>query len=145
MTDDWVGVLVTVDENGMPRARPVGVGDPEEDGSLWISTRRGSRKTRQIDANPNAALHFGLDDPDNGHRNSGYATFMGLASVHIDAETIRTHGPAAQYRVQWPDYPNDLALIRFRPRRLEVMGKGIAPDELFWQPQGIELSMPLPG
>lgn len=137
MREDWVGVLITIDEEGMPRARPVGVGDPAEDGSLWMSTRRGSRKTAQIAANPRAALHFGLDDIANGHRDACYASFTGLASVHTDPATIETFGPPEEYRAQWPDYPDDLALVQFRPQRLEVMGKGIRPNAAHWQPQGV--------
>lgn len=139
MKEDWVGVLITIDESGMPRARPVGVGEPTDDWSLWIATRRGSRKTKQIAANPKAALHFGFDDIPNGHKNSYYASFMGVASVHTDQETISAHGPAKEYRAQWPDYPNDLALIRFRPNRLEVMGKGVKPSQALWQPQAAAL------
>jgi general stress protein 26 len=139
MMEDWVAVLITVDKEGMPRARPVGVGDPAEDGSLWIATRRGSRKTKQIAANPKAALHFGFDDISNGHKGSYYASLMGLASVHTDAKSIGAHGSAPEYRAQWPNYPDDMALIRFRPERLEVMGKGIKPSEQLWQPQGMVL------
>lgn len=139
MKEDWVGVLITIDASGMPRARPVGVGDPAEDGSFWISTWRGSRKTAQIGANPNAALHFGFDDIPNGHKGSYYASFTGLASVHTDRESIAMYGPPKEYRSQWPNYPNDLALIRFTPHRLEVLGKGIKPSKLTWQPQGVVL------
>jgi general stress protein 26 len=137
--DDYIGVLVTIDEHGMPRARPVGVADPKDDWSLWVSTRRGSRKTRQIAANPKAALHFGFDDTPNSHKNAFYASFMGLASVHTDAATIAAHGLGKKYRSSWPDYPNDFALIRLKPQRLEVMGKGIMPNEKLWQPQGVML------
>ncbi len=137
--EDWVGVLITIDENGMPRARPVGVNDPADDWSLWISTRRGSRKTRQIMANPEAALHFGFDDIANGTRNSFYSSLIGIASVHTDDQSIAAHGPPEQYRAQWPKYPDDLALIRFAPQRLEVMGKGVKPDKQHWQPQGVRI------
>ena len=143
MQEDWVGVLITIDEDGMPRARPVGVNDPTDDWSLWMSTRRGSRKTQQIAANPKAALHFGHDDIENGTANAFYASFTGMASVHTDPESIAAHGPPAEYRSQWPDYPNDLALIRFTPLRLEVMGKGIMPSPAHWQPQGVSLA-PIP-
>jgi general stress protein 26 len=137
MKEDWVGVLITIDLNGMPRARPVGVNDPTDDWSLWMSTRRGSRKTKQIMANSRAALHFGLDDIPNGTKNSYYASFTGRASVHTDARSIAAHGPPEQYRSQWPNYPDDLALIRFAPQTLEVMGKGIQPNKQHWQPQGV--------
>ena len=137
--EDYIGVLVTVDEQGMPRARPVGVADPKDDWSLWISTRRGSRKTRQIAAHPKAALHFGFDDTPNNHENSYYASFMGVAEVFTDDATISAFGPSEKYRSLWPDYPNDLSLIRLQPQRLEVMGKGIMPSEKIWQPQGVML------
>lgn len=142
MQEDWVGVLITIDEAGMPRARPVGVNDPTADGSLWISTRRGSRKTRQIATNPRAALHFGFDDLQNGTAGSYYASFTGIASVHTDAGSIALHGPVEEHRAQWPLYPDDLALIRFQPQQLEVLGKGIRPDSQYLQPQGVELPQP---
>lgn len=138
--EDYVGVLVTIDEDGMPRARPIGVADPKDDWSLWMATRRGSRKTLQIAANPKAALHFGFDDTANNHAGSFYASFTGLASVHTDPEAISEYGPSEKYRTNWPNYPNDLALIRLLPQRLEVMGKGIWPNESMWQPQGILLA-----
>lgn len=136
---DYIGVLVTIDADGMPRARPVGVGPPRDDWSLWVSTRRGSRKTIQVAANPKAALHFGFDDTANGHKDSFYASFTGFASVHTDADSIAKFGPSERFRGNWPDYPNDLALIRLKPVRLEVMGKGIMPSEDVWQPQGVLL------
>ena len=64
---------------------------------------------------------------------------MGLASVHTDTETILASGLGQKYRHLWPDYPNDFALIRLKPQRLEVMGKGIMPSEDIWQPQGVML------
>ena len=137
--EDYIGVLVTVDEQGMPRARPVGVKTPGEDWALWVSTRRGSRKTRQIAANPKATLHFGFDDTPNGHENAFYASFMGTAEVITDNDFIREHGPGEKYRSLWPNYPDDMALIRLQPQRLEVMGKGIVPSEDIWQPQGVAL------
>lgn len=137
--EDYIGVLVTIDDQGMPRARPIGVGDPTDDWNLWMATRRGSRKTAQIAANPRAALNFGFDDTPNNHADSYYASFMGMASVHTDPESIAAFGPSEKYRANWPDYPNDLALIRFVPQRLEVMGKGIMPNETVWQPQGVML------
>jgi general stress protein 26 len=142
MKEDWVGVLITIDENGMPRARPVRVNDPTDDWSIWISVRRGSRKMRQIVANPKAALHFGFDDIQNDTKDSYYASFTGRASVHTDSQSIDSHGPVEQYRSQWPNYPDDLALIRFIPQTLEVMGKGIQPSREHWQPQAMQFEKP---
>lgn len=137
--EDYIGVLVTVDADGMPRARPVGVKKPGEDWALWVSTKRGSRKTRQILGHPQATLHFGFDDTANGHKDHYYASFMGTAEVITDNDFIRKHGPGEKYRSQWPNYPDDMALIRLQPKWLEVQGKGIEPNETHWQPQGVTL------
>ena len=137
--EDYIGVLITIDAQGMPRARPVGVKKPGDDWALWVSTKRGSRKTLQLMANPKAALHFGFDDTPNNHANHYYASFMGTAQVITDNDSIRKHGPGEKYRSQWPNYPDDMALIRLQPQRLEVMGKGIEPSEDLWQPQGVML------
>lgn len=141
LKEDAIAVFVTVDEHGMPRARPVGVRDPEgDDWTMWIGTRRGSRKTRQVQANPNATLHFGFDDVAGNYQNAFYASFMGKAFVHTDEATLAVNRPPEAMRKQlWPDFPNDFAAIRFVPQRLEVMGKGIMPSEDIWQPQGVTL------
>ena len=139
--EDYLGVLVTVDSQGMPRARPVGVSEPEgDDWHMWIGTRRGSRKTRQIAANPNALLHFGFDDVAGNFEKAFYASFMGQAFVHTDEATLAAKQPPEAMRKQlWPDFPDDFAAIRFVPRRLEVMGKGIVPSADIWHPQGVML------
>lgn len=141
LKEDFIGVFVTVDEQGMPRARPVGVKDPEgDDWTMWIATRRGSRKTRQVQANPNATLHFGFDDVAGNYANAFYASFMGKAYVHTDEATLAVNRPPeAMLKELWPNFPDDFAAIRFVPQRLEVMGKGVMPSEQIWQPQGVML------
>lgn len=141
IAEDWVATLITMDENGMPRARSVGVSDPDPDLTLWISTRRTSRKLDQIRRHPAATLHFAKDDLGNNFRTAYYASFMGEASVHIDDDLMRAHTPdAATLRGYWPNFPNDYAVIRFRPRWVEVYGHGIAGKPENWQPQGAILA-----
>ena len=59
--------------------------------------------------------------------------------------SIAAHGPPEHYRSQWPKYPDDLALIRFLPQTLEVMGKGIKPSQQHWQPQAVPTALAATG
>lgn len=138
IAEDRIASLVTIDSDGVPRIRPVGVAPVGDDLVFWIGTRRASRKVTQIRENPNAALLFNFDDVSGNFENAFYATFMGTATAHTDEETLSIRQPPEQLRrALWPDYPNDFAAIIFRPRWLEVYGKGIWPADDSWQPQGI--------
>ena len=120
--------------------RSVGVSDPEGDLSMWIGTRRTSRKVAQIRRNPNAALYFNFDDLEGNFAKAYYASFMGVASVHTDAATIEATAPdMATRKAFWPNFPDDYAAIRFVPRWLEVTGHGIKGDQANWQPQAVIL------
>lgn len=140
IAEDWVGTFITVDENGVPRARSVGVSDPDPDLTIWISTRRGSRKIDQVRKHPQATLHFAKDSLNENFKGAYYASFMGEAWVHIDDPEMLAHVPEEAIRKEnWPDYPKDYAVVRFKPKWLEVYGHGIngRPDN--WQPQAVIL------
>jgi general stress protein 26 len=140
VAEDPVAGLITLDSNGIPRVRSVGVSDPEDDLTMWIGTRRTSRKVAQVRANPNATLYFNFDDLSGGYAKAFYASFMGLASVHTDPSTVAKSAPDEETRkVYWPNFPNDFASIRFQPLWLEVAGHGIKGDEANWQPQAVVL------
>ena len=139
--EDFIATLITLDAEGTPRARSVGVWAPDNDLVLWIGTRRTSRKLDQLRANPKATLHFAFDDKEGQFANAYYASFMGTATVHIDEATLRLRAPGEEYRrTQWPNFPHDYAAIRFVPKWLEVFGKGIKSRPETWQPQGVMLS-----
>ena len=140
VAEDPVAGLITLDSNGVPRVRSVGVSDPEDDLTMWIGTRRTSRKVAQVRDNPNATLFFNFDDLSGGYAKAFYASFMGLASVHTDPATVAKSAPDEETRKgYWPNFPNDFASIRFKPLWLEVAGHGIKGDEANWQPQAVVL------
>lgn len=140
VAEDPVAALVTLDSNGVPRVRSVGVSDPEDDLAMWIGTRRTSRKVAQLRTNPNATLYFNFDDVSGNFAKAYYASFMGVASVHTDPATVIKTAPDEETRkVYWPDFPHDYASIRFRPLWLEVTGHGIKGDKVNWQPQAVVL------
>lgn len=140
IAEDWVATLITVDEYGMPRARSVGVNDPLPDLSIWMSTRRSSRKVEQIRRHPQATLHFARDNLNEGFKGSYYASLMGEAFVHLDPEDYAPHAPTDEIRSEnWPNFPDDYAAIRFKPRWLEVYGRGLKGKPETWQPQAVIL------
>ncbi|MEJ7777912.1 MAG: pyridoxamine 5'-phosphate oxidase family protein [Sphingomicrobium sp.] len=138
--EDRTATLVTIDGDGVPRVRPVGVSPPEDDLTFWIGTRRTSRKVAQIRANSKATLHFNFDDLANNYADSFYVSFMGTATAHTDAKTLATKRPGARILKQlWPNFPDDYAAIRFKPKWLELYGKGVDPHDVNWQPQALIL------
>lgn len=140
IAEDWVATLITVDEEGVPRARSVGVNDPQPDLTIWMSTRRTSRKVDQIRKHPQATLHFARDNLSENFKGAYYASLMGEAFVHLDPQSYANHAPTGQIRSEnWPDFPHDYAAIRFKPRWLEVYGRGIKGKPETWQPQGVIL------
>lgn len=136
---DVHGALVTVDKQGVPRARPMSVDLSPDQTRFWMSTRPGSRKLAQIAENEQATLHF----PD--REQWGYASFMGVARVHSDAETVRARSFFYEEMRErlFPDFPHDMVMIEFRPRWLEVAGRGVDVHPETWQPQGTRI-LPTP-
>ncbi len=140
VAEDWVATLITVDSDGMPRARSVGVNDPQPDLTMWMSTRRTSRKVDQIRAHKLATLHFARDNLAENFAGAYYASFMGEAFVELEPAIYETHAPTGELRTQgWPNFPDDYAAIRFKPRWLEVYGRGISGEPSTWQPQAVVL------
>jgi general stress protein 26 len=136
--EDPVAALITIDANGVPRARSVGVSTPDGDLTFWIGTRRSSRKLEQIRNNPLATLYFNRDNNDQGNEGAYYASFMGQATVHTDLPTLELQAPAEEYRREfWPNFPDDFAAIRFETHWLEVTGHGIRGSDASWQPQAV--------
>ena len=140
IAEDWVATFIAVDEHGVPRARSVGISDPDPDLTMWISTRRGSRKIEQVRRYPQTTLHFAMDALAENFRGAYYASFMGEASVHIGDDEMAAHVPEEAVRTEnWPNFPHDYAVIRFKPRWIEVYGRGVRGKSETWQPQAVVL------
>jgi len=125
--------LVTVDGEGAPRARTVAPLPPlQGDGPLavWIATRPATRKVGEIQAEPRVALYY-FDAA-----REEYATLAGRARIVAERAEIERRG-AGLSRELYPSWPEDRLLIEVEPLRLEVQGRGLAPDPETWQPVGI--------
>jgi general stress protein 26 len=106
-------VLVTVDENGKPHAREMAPFSPEENWVIWLGTTNGSRKTKQIQGNPNVVVYF-------------YDT-VGRSYVSVSGKARLVNDPdkKSKYWVDaWSAFYNDVAkdyiLIEVTPESMEI-------------------------
>lgn len=111
-------VLATVDANQAPCVRWMGDLVLEEPMVVFMSAMKGSRKIDQIKANPSAQLMF----QDEGFKI--VVTLSGTCDLDDSAERrqqVWNAMPELGRYVSGPDDP-DLAIIRFRTARIEVLG-----------------------
>ena len=132
--------VVTVDSMGQPRVRTTKAfvsaavpGDPAKGVTVWIMTRLGTRKVEQMRKHPQVTLYFNSDE------RVEYATIMGTAVIHTDAENPEAkafyeNGYAEFF---WPDFPKDFVMIEVKPRWLEYLGPAVAAHPETWRPQGV--------
>jgi general stress protein 26/nucleoside-triphosphatase THEP1 len=99
-------LLVTRGEDGYPQSRPMHLLEREE-GTLWFSTSKASRKVRQIAEDPQVTVLF-VDT----HR-FNYASLHGVAEIVDDSE--RGHRLwREEWRDDWPDGPEDPDYVLLR-------------------------------
>lgn len=132
--------LVSVDADGRPRVRtvkafldPPVAGRPAAGLTVWIMTRRTTRKVEQIRQHDKVALYFNDDDK------LSYATLMGTAIVHTDPATpgAKRHYDEEYAKFFWPAFPEDFVMIEVRPDWLEYMGPGVPNDRNTWRPRAV--------
>ena len=123
--------LITIDETGQPRARTVDPRSPDDSFVIRMVTQPATRKIAQIEANPKVTLYY-FDSA-----RAEYVTVMGTASLTRDPDAIVRYW-SEEWDEFYPDRPNDVVLIEVVPDRLEVLGRGIDPDEVTWTPQGLD-------
>jgi general stress protein 26 len=107
-------LLATLGEGGVD-ARVLQPFSPERDFTVWMGTRRGSRKHEQLRRNPAATLAY-QDDA-----RSACVVLVGQADVVEDLAQRRARFKPF-WRAFWPEGPEaeDFVLLRFTPRRIEV-------------------------
>ena len=74
--------LITIDEEGYPRARAMHAFEPDDTMTIWLATRPQSRKVEQIRSNPNATLYY--FNPED----QTYVTLVGTAEL-VDDPAIK--------------------------------------------------------
>ena len=80
--DVKMAMLVTIDEDGRPRSRPMQTQDVEFDGTVWFFTDVNSEKVAEITANPRVNVAYA----------SGNETYVSLTgNAEIVQDTAKTH------------------------------------------------------
>jgi general stress protein 26 len=125
--------LVTIGEDGRAESRIVDPFPPEADLTIWIGTKRGTRKLAQIAADPRVTLTW-IDEA-----GAAYVTILGDAMVVDDPAEKAKH-----WKEEWsafyadanrgPDY----VLIRVTPKRLEALAPDLPNDPVSWRPRQVE-------
>ena len=103
--------LISLDAEGMPRARTVEIRPLGNDLVFWIATKPNTRKVEQIRHNPKVTLYFSVDSE------FSYVSVMGTAVFHEDEGTKAAISWRDEPRrsVFWPNFPKDYLLIEVRP------------------------------
>ena len=129
MTDAGICALITLDEEGRPRARAMDAFEPESDLTVWFGTNPHSRKVTQIENDPRVTLYYLDKDA------SGYVMIHGLAQI-VDDQKEKQKWWKDEWQAFYPNKQEGYVLIKVSPEWMEVLSQknGISNDSLTWQP-----------
>ena len=126
--------LVTVDENGQPRARIMEPLEPDNNYEIWLASNPKSRKIEQIKNNSKATINY-FDKTQ-----LSYISLMGNAFI-VDEDEIKRNKWKQGWEKFYKNQKEDYILIRFIPRTLELISynKGYSGNKTTWAPHKVEL------
>jgi general stress protein 26 len=126
--------LVTMGEDGRPRARTMDPFPPDDGFVVWMATNPRTRKVREIRRDRRVTLYYYDAEA------RGYVTLFGTARLVDDPEE-----KARRWKPGWeafyPDRDRSYLLIEVTPERLEISSPadGIDNDPVTWLPRSIDL------
>lgn len=126
--------LITIDEDGQPRARIMEPLEPDNNFEIWLATNPKSRKIKQIDNNSKATINY-FNKAD-----LSYISLMGNAFI-VDDNEIKAQKWKQGWEKFYKNQKEDYILIRFIPQTLELISysKGYSGDKRTWAPHKVEL------
>ena len=129
MTTAGTCALITLDENGLPRARVMDPFVPESDLTVWFGTNSKSRKVNQIKKDPRVTLYY-LDS-----NASGYVMIHGIAQI-VDDQLEKEERWKDEWESFYPNKPEGYLLIKVSPEWMEVISYkyGVIGDPSTWEP-----------
>jgi general stress protein 26 len=124
--------LITIDDQGIPRARTMDPFEPDSNFVVWFGTNVNTRKVRQIRENPRVTLYYFE------RQSESYVILTGMAFL-IDEPREKAFYWKKEWKEFYPDYPNDYLLIKVVPEVLEISGTsmGIFSDPKTWRPPSL--------
>lgn len=123
--------MITLGLDGELQARVVDPFAPDADLAIWIGTNRHTRKVSEVKKDPRTTLIcFAPGD-------QAYVTWIGRSDV-VDDPTKK----ASHWKAEWTEFYKEgyrsaeYLLIRFRPRRIEVVSPShkLMNDPATWKP-----------
>jgi general stress protein 26 len=136
MKDAGYPALITVDEQGQPRARTVDAFAPDASMTIWVATRPNTRKVAQIQSNSAVTLYY-FDAS-----SRSYVTLMGEAELIDDEATKKDKRRDRDGDRLYPDFPNDYLLIKIKPSYVEALIPSYRGDPDTWAPIRVDLVDP---
>lgn len=124
-------VFITVDENGKPQAREMSPFPPENNWVIWLGTSQGSRKSKQIQKNPNVIVYY--SEPESW----SYVSVAGTARLVNDPDKKAKYWIEGWERY-YPDREKNYILIEVTPVRIEVVS---IKNNILWNSQGAPQSI----
>lgn len=105
-------MLITLNKQDQPHARPMRVADVGDNAELWFATNSESGKVDEIEANPNVAITM--------QGGSKFLSLNGKATVSSDRDKIQELWNEA-WQVWFPEGKNDpsIALLKILPEHGE--------------------------
>jgi len=125
--------LISLDNEGQPRARAMDPFTPAEDFTIWLGTNAKSRKVNQIKNDPRVTVYYLADDA------SGYVSIYGLAELIDDKKTKEKYWKP-EWEAFYPNKQSDYLLIKVTPLWLEIISEsnGINGDYETWAPSVVK-------
>ena len=121
--------LITLDNEGRPRARAMDPFLPEDDFTVWFGTNSSSRKVVQINFDPRVTLYY-FDS-----HTSGYVMIHGTAQLIDDSKKKEKYWKK-EWEAYYPNKSESYMLIKVSPIWMEVLSPahGVNNDPITWQP-----------
>lgn len=124
--------LITLDQEGRPRARVMDAFLPEDDFTVWLGTNSKSRKVTQIKNDPRVTLFYLDQDA------SGYVMIHGQAQI-VDDPIEKQERWKEEWEAFYQNKEEAYLLIKVTPEWMEVISntRNIVGDPLSWEPQKV--------
>lgn len=129
MVNTGTCALITLDNEGRPRARTMDPFLPEDNFTVWFGTNSKSRKVDQIKNDPRVTLYY-FDS-----ESSGYVMIHGIAQLIDDSKKKEKYWKK-EWEAYYPNKSESYMLIKVSPIWMEVLSPahGVNNDPITWQP-----------